>query len=109
MEAHFERAQAAGCALLLAVSALHGRSTSSLAHRRTGLRDSLIVSNHRAVENLAAYYRVPFEHVPVTAETRAAAEARQVALLEQNEIELVILARYMQILSPAFVARYPAG
>ena len=69
----------------------------------------LIVSNHRAVENLAAYYRVPFEHVPVTAETRAAAEARQVALLEQNEIELVILARYMQILSPAFVARYPAG
>jgi formyltetrahydrofolate deformylase len=86
---------------------------ADLLHRwRTGelvCEIPLIVSNHRAVENLAAFYRVPFEHVPVTAETRAAAEARQVALLEQNEIELVILARYMQILSPAFVARYPAG
>jgi formyltetrahydrofolate deformylase len=86
---------------------------ADLLHRwRTGelvCEIPLIVSNHREVLNLAAFYGVPFEHVPVTAETRAAAEARQVALLEQNEIELVILARYMQILSPAFVARYPAG
>jgi len=52
---------------------------------------------------------VAFEHVPVTAETRAAAEARQLELLERNKIELIILARYMQILSPAFVARYPAA
>ena len=86
---------------------------ADLLHRwRTGelvCEIPLIVSNHRAVENLAAYYRVPFEHVPVTAETRAAAEARQVALLAENEIELIILARYMQILSPAFVSRFPAA
>ena len=69
----------------------------------------LIVSNHRDVQNLAAFYNVPFEHVPVTAESRAAAEARQVELLEKNEVELVVLARYMQILSPAFVERYPAA
>jgi formyltetrahydrofolate deformylase len=69
----------------------------------------LIVSNHRAVENLAAFYGVPFSHVPVTAETRAAAEARQLDLLAENEIELIILARYMQILSPAFVSRFPAA
>jgi formyltetrahydrofolate deformylase len=69
----------------------------------------LIVSNHREVENLAAFYGVPFEHVPVTAETRAAAEARQLELLERSGIELIILARYMQILSPAFVSRYPAS
>ena len=69
----------------------------------------LIVSNHREVANLAAFYGVAFEHVPVTAETRAAAEARQLELLERNKIELIILARYMQILSPAFVARYPAA
>ncbi len=69
----------------------------------------LIVSNHRDVANLAAFYDVPFEHVPVTAETRGAAEARQLELLAKNEIELVILARYMQILSPGFVERYPAG
>jgi len=69
----------------------------------------LIVSNHREVANLAAFYGVPFEHVPVTPETRAASEARQLDLIAKNEIELIILARYMQILSPAFVARFPAG
>ena len=69
----------------------------------------LIVSNHRAVENLAAFYEVPFELVPVTAKTRKKAEARQLALLARHEIELVVLARYMQILSPAFVSRYPAA
>jgi formyltetrahydrofolate deformylase len=69
----------------------------------------LVVSNHREVESLAAFYGVPFEFVPVTAETRAEAEARQLDLLEHNRIELVVLARYMQILSPAFVARYPAA
>jgi len=69
----------------------------------------LIISNHREVSNLAAFYGVPFEHVAVTAETRAAAEARQIELLEKSEIELIILARYMQILSPAFVGRYPAS
>ena len=69
----------------------------------------LIVSNHRAVENLAGFYGVPFEHTPVTAATRAEAEARQLELLAREGIELVVLARYMQILSPAFVARYPAA
>jgi formyltetrahydrofolate deformylase len=69
----------------------------------------LIVSNHREVENLAAFYGVPFEHVPATAATRAEAEARQLEVLAKNEIELVVLARYMQVLSPAFVARYPAA
>jgi formyltetrahydrofolate deformylase len=69
----------------------------------------VIVSNHRAVENLAAFYGIPFEHIPVTAETRAEAEARQVEVLASHNIELVVLARYMQILSPSFVARYPAA
>jgi len=86
---------------------------ADLLHRwRTGelvCEIPLIVSNHDAVANLAAFYGVPFEHVPVTAETRAAAEARQLELLEKNEVELIVLARYMQILSPAFVERYPAS
>jgi formyltetrahydrofolate deformylase len=69
----------------------------------------LIVSNHREVAELAAFYGVPFEHIEVTAATRAAAEARQLELLAQNKIELVVLARYMQILSPAFIARYPSA
>ncbi len=86
---------------------------ADLLHRwRTGelvCEIPLIISNHREVANLAAFYGVPFEHVPVAAETRAASEARQLDLLAQNRIELVILARYMQILSPAFVTRYPAA
>jgi formyltetrahydrofolate deformylase len=69
----------------------------------------MIVSNHRDVENLAAFYGIPFEHIPVTAATRAEAEPRQLELLSQHNVELVILARYMQILSPAFIARYPAA
>ena len=68
----------------------------------------LIVSNHRDVENLAAFYAIPFEHTPVSAGTRAQAEAVQQNLLEKEKIDLVVLARYMQILSPGFVARYPA-
>jgi formyltetrahydrofolate deformylase len=69
----------------------------------------LIISNHREVEPLAGFYGIPFEFVPVTPATRAEAEARQLELLARHEVELVVLARYMQILSPAFVARYPAS
>ncbi len=69
----------------------------------------LIISNHRSVESLAAFYEVPFEYVPVTADKHAEAEARQMELLERHGVDLVVLARYMQILSPAFVARYPAA
>ena len=86
---------------------------ADLLHRwRTGelhCEIPLIVSNHRDVESLAAFYGIPFEFVPVTAATRAEAEARQLELLARHEVELVVLARYMQILSPAFVGHYPAA
>jgi formyltetrahydrofolate deformylase len=70
---------------------------------------SMIVSNHREVELLAAFYGILFQYVPVTAATRAKAEREQLALLAKYEVDLVVLARYMQILSPEFVAQYPAG
>jgi len=86
---------------------------ADLLHRwRAGELDCdipLIVSNHREVENLAAFYGVPSEHVPVTSATRVQAEKKQLDLLARHQIDLVILARYMQILSPEFVAQYPAA
>src|SRR5947207_10331293 len=69
----------------------------------------VIFSNHREVEKLAAFYAIAFEYVAVAPATRAEAEAQQLARLEAHGIDVVVLARYMQILSPAFVARYPAA
>jgi formyltetrahydrofolate deformylase len=69
----------------------------------------VIVSNHREAENLAAFYGVPFEYTEVKPETRPDAELRQLKILADHQIELVVLARYMQILSPQFVAQYPAA
>nr|WP_315235136.1 formyltetrahydrofolate deformylase [uncultured Albidiferax sp.] len=58
-----------------------------------------IVSNHRDFYQLAASYNVPFHHIPVTAATKAQAEARAYEVIENEGAELVVLARYMQILS----------
>jgi formyltetrahydrofolate deformylase len=69
----------------------------------------VIVSNHRDVENLANFYGIPFEHVPVTAATRDAAESRQMEILAAHRVDVVVLARYMQVLSPGFVSRYPSA
>jgi formyltetrahydrofolate deformylase len=58
-----------------------------------------VVSNHTALEPLAQFYGIPFHHVPVTSTTKAAAEARLLELVAELDVELVVLARYMQILS----------
>ena len=68
----------------------------------------LIVSNHSAAAPLAQFYGAQFRHVPVIAEEKAAAEAEQLRLLADAEIDLVVLARYMQILPAEFVVQYPA-
>jgi formyltetrahydrofolate deformylase len=58
-----------------------------------------IISNHRDFYQLAASYNVPFHHIPVTAATKGQAEAKQYEIFEAEGAQLVILARYMQILS----------
>ncbi len=58
-----------------------------------------IVSNHRDFYQLAASYNIPFHHLPVTADTKAQVEARQLEIVRQEQADLVVLARYMQILS----------
>jgi formyltetrahydrofolate deformylase len=67
---------------------------------------SLVVSNHAELREVAAGYGLPFHLIPVRSENKRAAEDAQLALLRQHGIELVILARYMQILSPEFLESF---
>jgi formyltetrahydrofolate deformylase len=62
-----------------------------------------VVSNHTDLESAARNYGLSFHHIPVTADTKAAAEARQIALLNELNVDLVVLARYMQVLSAQFL------
>jgi formyltetrahydrofolate deformylase len=59
-----------------------------------------IVSNHPDFAELAASYKLPYHHVPVTPETKPEAEARLLEVIESHQVDLVVLARYMQVLSP---------
>jgi len=78
-------------------------------HRTGELRCDvpLIISNHEDARPLAAFHGIPFHYIPVTPATKAAAEATALSLLEAHGIELIVLARYMQVLSDTFVGRYP--
>ncbi|GLP64120.1 MULTISPECIES: formyltetrahydrofolate deformylase [unclassified Streptomyces] len=73
-----------------------------LFRQRTGalaIEVPAIVSNHRDFAPLAESYGIPFHHIPVTPETKADAEARLLDLVDRLDVDLVVLARYMQILS----------
>ena len=58
-----------------------------------------IVSNHRDLAGLAEFYGIPFHHIPVTRDTKVQAEDKLRAIMAEHDIELTVLARYMQILS----------
>jgi formyltetrahydrofolate deformylase len=66
----------------------------------------LIISNHKDLEPIAQGYGVRYEYLPITRDTRAAHEARVLELLEQERIDLVVLARYMQIMGESFCERW---
>ena len=74
---------------------------------RTGelpMRVPLVIANHPDLAPIAQEFGARFEHVPISPDTRGQAEARHLELLAEHGIELVILAKYMQVLSPAFLA-----
>jgi formyltetrahydrofolate deformylase len=66
----------------------------------------LIVSNHPELERVARQFGVEFQVIPVTADSKPTAEAAQLALLQEQRIDLLVLARYMQILSARFVTDF---
>jgi formyltetrahydrofolate deformylase len=67
----------------------------------------IVISNHETHRDTVEKMGYRFEHIPVTAETKQDAEAQQLALLRENDIDIIVLARYMQVLSESFVAHYP--
>lgn len=69
---------------------------------------TVVISNHADNAPIAGFSGVPFHHLAVTPETRQAQEAAVLELLLAYDVELVVLARYMQVLGPAVLAAYPA-
>ncbi|MGD8192893.1 formyltetrahydrofolate deformylase [Herbiconiux sp. P18] len=94
--------------LVLASTAAHCVN-DLLFRRRAGqlpVEIPLVLSNHGSLRDLAGFYDVPFESLPVTnAESKAAFERRVIEAVDEYDIELVVLARYMQIVSPELCER----
>jgi formyltetrahydrofolate deformylase len=68
---------------------------------------AVVISNHPDHADLAAHHGVPYHHLPVTADTRDAQERAMVDILDAASVDLVVLARYMQVLSSTVLDRYP--
>ena len=67
----------------------------------------LIMSNHPQLEAIAQEFAIDYHHIPLKGEDKGAREAQQLALLKDYRIDLVVLAKYMQILSPEFIRQFP--
>jgi formyltetrahydrofolate deformylase len=67
----------------------------------------LIISNHQETQRIAEFYQIPFHYLPMTKDNKAAVEAKQIELIEKHQVDFIVLARYMQILSPDFIRKYP--
>ncbi len=68
---------------------------------------SLMIGNHPNLKSIAQQFGIDFHHIPITKETKFEQEAKQLELLKQYKIDLVVLAKYMQILSSNFIAQFP--
>ena len=67
----------------------------------------LIISNHPDLSIIGQQFNIPFEVIPITKDNKAEQEAKEFELLERYNIDFIVLARYMQVLSEDFIARYP--
>ena len=68
---------------------------------------SLIISNHKDLREVAAMYEIPFYYFPINNENKLDQEQKEIELLKKNNIDTIVLARYMQILSADFVSEFP--
>ena len=80
-----------------------GRYNSGELH----LEIPFIISNHTDLKPIADSFNIPFYHIPVTKDTKVEAEEKQLQLLEKHNINFIVLARYMQIVSGALISKFP--
>ena len=67
---------------------------------------TMVISNHEKLKPVADMFHIPFYHLPITKETKKQQEAQVIELLDSNKVDLVVMARYMQILSSEFINHY---
>lgn len=67
---------------------------------------AMVVSNHPDMREIVESFDIPYHHIPVTADTKKEAEQKQLELVD-GKVDAIVLARYMQIISPAFIEHYP--
>ncbi|MBM4197013.1 MAG: formyltetrahydrofolate deformylase [Gammaproteobacteria bacterium] len=96
---------------VLVMASRHDHCLNDLLYRyRTrslAMQIPAIVSNHMDLASLAEWHKVPYFHVAVTPDSKAQAEARLLEIIEDTRVDLIVLARYMQVLSPAMCERFP--
>jgi len=96
---------------VLVMVSRHDHCLNDLLYRyRTGtlaMQIPAIVSNHMDLSGLAEWHRVPYFHVPVTPATKPQAESRLLEIVEDTRADLIVLARYMQVLSPETCGKFP--
>lgn len=81
-----------------------------LGRQRTGdLRADVVViiSNHPDLAPIAEQFHIPFQHLPITTDNKTRQEATALQLLKEHKVNLVVLAKYMQVLSPRFLESFP--
>lgn len=81
-----------------------------LSRQRSGEWDveiPLIISNHEMLRHVAEEFDVDYHYVPITRENKVEQEAREIELLKKHKIDLVVLARYMQVVSEDFISHFP--
>nr|WP_298999658.1 formyltetrahydrofolate deformylase [uncultured Allomuricauda sp.] len=66
-----------------------------------------ILSNHQDLEYIGEQFNIPYHHIPVTKETKEDAENKQLSFLQKHEVDFIVLARYMQIVSPKIIDKFP--
>lgn len=67
----------------------------------------LVISNHGDLKSIVEAFGIPFFHIPVNSSNKEAAEAEQLALMTENRVDFIVLARYMQIISGDFIKNFP--